>query len=140
MSVVFPKAKLISLLNSATKSRSPEPVTVELFWEPLHCLEIPMIATRFEPHSIKSKESLENSRKSSSQTGLQRPIRMGKCYLKGELGDQINVILLADAYNLRKWIRLRFDPFFVLFLKNLYFCISQHLRLTNPYLRQTFSF
>ena len=65
---------------------------------------------------------------------------MGKCYLKSELGDQINVILVAAAYNLRKWIRLRLDLFFVLFLKNLKFRISQHLRLTNPYFRQTFSF
>ena len=65
---------------------------------------------------------------------------MGKCYLKGELGDLINVILTAAAYNLRQWTRLRLDPFFVLFLKNLNFRISQHLMLTNPYLRQTFSF
>ena len=64
---------------------------------------------------------------------------MGKCYLKGELGDQINVILVA-AKNLRKWIRLRLDSFFVLFLKNPNFRIAQHLRLTNPNLRQTFSF
>ena len=71
---------------------------------------------------------------------LKQHFRMGKCYLKGELGDQINVILAAAAYNLRKWIRLRLDPFFVLFLKNLNFPISQHLGLTNPYLRQTFSF
>ena len=65
---------------------------------------------------------------------------MRKCYLKRELGDQINVILAAAAYNLRQWIRLRLDPFFVLFLKNLNFRISQHLGLTNPYLRQTVCF
>jgi len=65
---------------------------------------------------------------------------MGKCYLKGELDDQINVILAAAAYNLRQWIRFRLDPFFVLFLKNLNFRIFQHLRLSNLYLRQTFSF
>ena len=65
---------------------------------------------------------------------------MGKCYLKGELSDQINVILAAAAYNLRKWIRHRLDSFFVLFLKNLKFRISQHLRLSNLYVRQTFSF
>ena len=65
---------------------------------------------------------------------------MGKCYLKGELGGQINVILAAAAYNLRQWIRLRLDSFFILFIKNLNFRISQHLRLTNPYIRQTFSF
>ncbi len=40
---------------------------------------------------------------------------MGKCYLKGELGDQINVTLAAAAYNLRQWIRLRLDSFFILF-------------------------
>ena len=71
---------------------------------------------------------------------LKQHFRMGKCYLKGELGDQINVILAAAAYNLRKWIRLRLDSFFELFLKNPNFRISQHLRLTNPYFRQTFSF
>ncbi len=65
---------------------------------------------------------------------------MGKCYLKGESGDQINVILAADAYNLRKWIRLRLDSFFVLFLKNLKFCIAEHLRPNNPFLKQIFSF
>ena len=63
---------------------------------------------------------------------------MGKCYLKGQSGDQINVILNAAAYNLRQWILLRLDPFFVLFLKNLNFRIVQHLGLTNPNLRQTF--
>ena len=67
-------------------------------------------------------------------THLKQHFRMGKCYLKGELGGQINVILTAAAYNLRKWIRFRLDLFFVLFLKNLNFRIAQHLRLTNPYL------
>ena len=33
---------------------------------------------------------------------LKQHFRMGKCYLKGESGDQINVILAAAAYNLRK--------------------------------------
>jgi len=45
-------------------------------------------------------------------------------YLKGESGDQINVILAAAAYNLRQWIRFRLDLFFILFLKNLNFPIS----------------
>ena len=65
---------------------------------------------------------------------------MGKCYLKGELGDQINVILAAAAYNLRQWTRLRLDSFFVLFLKIPNFRIYQHLRLTKLFMRQTFSF
>ena len=37
-------------------------------------------------------------------------------------------------------IQFRLDPLFVLFLKNLNFRISQHLRLNNLFLRQTFSF
>ena len=65
---------------------------------------------------------------------------MGKCYLKGESGDQLNVILVAAAYNLHQWIRLRLDSSFVLFLNIPNFRIYQHLRLTNPYFRQTFSF
>ena len=76
----------------------------------------------------------------ATNSHLKQHFRMGKCYLKGELGDQINVILAAAAYNLRKWIRLRLDSFFVVFLKNPNFRIYQHLRLTNPYFRQTFSF
>ena len=71
---------------------------------------------------------------------LKQYFRMGKGYLKGELGDQINVILAAAAYNLSQWIRLSLDSFFVLFLKNLNFPISQHLGLANSYLRKTFSF
>ena len=66
---------------------------------------------------------------------LKQHFRKWKCYLNGELGDQINVIFAAAAYNLRHWIRFRLDLFFVLFLKNLKFRFSQHLRLTNPNLR-----
>ena len=147
MSVVFPKAKPINLLNSAARSRSPEPVTVELYLEPWHCLEI-LIAdrgykgqkefgkTRLLTPSVPLKtDSQYDQRKQRirfrKRAGLEATIshlkqhfRMGKCYLKGELGDQINVILAAAAYNLRKWIRLRLDSFFVLFLKNPNFYIS----------------
>ena len=163
MSVVFPKAKPINLLNSAAKSRSPEPVTVELFWEPWYCLEILIVdrgnkgqkefgKTRLLTPSVPLKtDSQYDQRKQRKRfrkrAGLEATIshlkqhfRMGKCYLKGESGDQINVILAAAAYNLRQWIRLRLDSFLVLFLKNPNFRIYQHLRLTNPYFRQTFSF
>ena len=58
---------------------------------------------------------------------------MEKCYLKGELGNQINVILAAAAYNLFQWVRFRLNSFLVLFLKNLKFRISEYLRLTNPF-------
>ena len=54
--------------------------------------------------------------------------RMRKCYLKGELADQINVILVATVYNLRKWIRLRLDIFtpFIKVIKNAFPIILLH--------------
>jgi len=60
---------------------------------------------------------------------------MGKCYLKEELGDQINVTLATAAYNLRQWIRLRLDSFISLFFKDLKLRISQHLISSNLFLR-----
>ncbi len=50
---------------------------------------------------------------------LKQDFRLGRCFLKGEVGDQINVTLSSAAYNLRKWIRLRLDIFFNLFYKTL---------------------
>lgn len=50
---------------------------------------------------------------------LKQDFRLGRCFLKGEVGDQINVTLSSAAYNLRKWIRLRLDFFFKLFYKTL---------------------
>ena len=64
---------------------------------------------------------------------------MGKCYLKGELGDQINVTLAATAYNLRQWIRLRLDSFFTPFFKAFKNCISHHLASANVFLRYAYS-
>ena len=63
---------------------------------------------------------------------LKQYFRMGKCYLKRELGDQINVILAAAAYNLRQWIRLRLDPFFVPFLRILISVFLSILGLLIP--------
>ena len=65
---------------------------------------------------------------------------MGKCYLKGELVAQINVTLAAIACNLRQWIQLRLDSFFILFLKDLKLHISHHLKSSNLSLRYTLSF
>ena len=33
---------------------------------------------------------------------LKQDFRLGRCFLKGEIGDQINVTLSSSAYNLRK--------------------------------------
>ena len=71
---------------------------------------------------------------------LKQHYRMGKCYLKGELGDQINVTLAATDYNLRQWIRLRLDSFFTPFFKVLKNCISHHLASFNVFLRCVYSF
>ena len=37
---------------------------------------------------------------------LKQDFRLGKCFLKGDIGNQINVSLSTAAYNFRKWIRL----------------------------------
>ena len=50
---------------------------------------------------------------------LKQDYRLGRCYLEGEIGDQVNVSLSSKAYNLRKWIRFRLELFFNLFYKTL---------------------
>jgi transposase, IS5 family len=50
---------------------------------------------------------------------LKQDFRLSRCFLKGEVGDQINVTLSSAAYNLRKWIRFRLEIFFNLFYKKL---------------------
>ena len=42
--------------------------------------------------------------------------RMQRNYLKGFLGDQINLLLAATAFNLKKWMRIYF---YGLFTRNL---------------------
>ncbi len=38
--------------------------------------------------------------------------RLNRSYLKGFVGDQINVLMAAAAFNFRKWMRLFFCQFF----------------------------
>ena len=35
---------------------------------------------------------------------LKSDYRVGRCYLKGSIGDQINLLMAACAWNLRKWV------------------------------------
>ena len=35
---------------------------------------------------------------------LKSDYRLGRCYLKGSVGDQINLLMAACAWNLRKWV------------------------------------
>ena len=55
---------------------------------------------------------------------LKQDFRLGRCFLKGEIGDQINVTLSSATHNLRKWIRFRLELFFNLVYKthNNMFC------------------
>ena len=36
-----------------------------------------------------------------------KDIRIVRCYLKGTIGDQINLLLPASAWNLKKWVNPR---------------------------------
>ena len=81
MSVLSLKAKPKNLLNSAAKSRSPEPLKVELFWEPWHYLEIPTLATRFKAPLNKSKDSLETPEILISDRGYKGQKEFGKTRL-----------------------------------------------------------
>ena len=35
---------------------------------------------------------------------LKQEFRLMRCYLKGTIGDQINLLLAASAWNLKKWM------------------------------------
>ena len=52
---------------------------------------------------------------------LKQDHRMERNYLKGFIGDQINLLLAATAFNLKKWMRLYF---FTLFSQNFIFIIA----------------
>ena len=69
-------------------------------------------------------------------SNLKQHYRLGECYLKAELGDQINVTMAAAAYSKCQWSRLRLDSFF----KDQKLRISQHLISSNFFLKYTFSY
>jgi len=43
---------------------------------------------------------------------LKSDYRMARNYLKGFIGDEINLLLAATAFNLKKWINIYFYAFF----------------------------
>ncbi|SDB42162.1 Transposase DDE domain-containing protein, partial [Desulfonatronum thiosulfatophilum] len=51
---------------------------------------------------------------------LKQDHRLSRNYLKGVLGDAINLFMAAAAFNFRKWIR-KFEHFFALFTLWLFF-------------------
>jgi len=52
---------------------------------------------------------------------LKSDYRVGRCYLKGSVGDQINLLMAACAWNLRKWVMAFF-----------YACCSDVSALESP--------
>jgi len=69
---------------------------------------------------------------------LKHDHRMLRNYLSGTAGDQINTLLAAAAYNMKKWMRLKrqeiFDLIFRLFLRTAYLVpvnITTYVRLKN---------
>jgi len=36
---------------------------------------------------------------------LKHQYRLARCFLKGFVGDQVNLLLAAAAWNLKKWLR-----------------------------------
>ena len=48
---------------------------------------------------------------------LKHDHRMLRNYLKGTNGDKINTLLAASAYNMRKWMRMKKEEFFVFVLR-----------------------
>ena len=47
---------------------------------------------------------------------LKHHYRLSRNYLKGHLGDHINVVMSACAWNLKKWINLQLDIFLCIFI------------------------
>jgi len=58
---------------------------------------------------------------------LKHDHRMLRNYLSGTAGDQINTILAAAAYNMRKWMRLKREE-----LLNLIFCLFSRAYILVP--------
>lgn len=81
------------------------------------------VLTPQRPPATQSKYRSQQMRKRFRRRSAIEPVighlksqyRLMRCYLKGFLGDQINLMLAASAWNLRKWMRdsLSFCLFFL---------------------------
>jgi len=60
--------------------------------------------------------------------------RMARNYLKGFIGDEINLLLAATAFNLKKWMRIYFYALFIQDFTLLLKAIKQIQRLKSLYL------
>ena len=55
---------------------------------------------------------------------LKSDFRMARNYLKGAIGDHLNVLLAATAFNLKKWLN-NAAKLILSFLRNVLFCYWQ---------------
>lgn len=94
----------------------------------------------------KRKERNRSRRRASIEPvigHLKTDNRLSRNFLKGIAGDQINVMLVAAAFNLRKWMRKvekQTETFFALFYKTveqLVFSLWGFM-ITSPRLKSTF--
>jgi IS5 family transposase len=58
---------------------------------------------------------------------------MARNYLKGFKGDEINLLLAASAFNLKKWMRIYFYALFIQDFTLLLYAIKQIQRLKSLY-------
>lgn len=66
----------------------------------------------------------------ATNSHLKYSCRMLRNYLKGQVGDTINILLSAAAFNLRKWMRATAFEAFIFFWSIFLYCIFQK-RYTN---------
>ena len=80
-----------------------------------------------------TKEELEVKRKKFRRRAAIEPVighlksdhRMAINYLKGFAGDEINLLLAASAFNLKKWMRIHFFALFIKYFSLILFSYKQ---------------
>jgi IS5 family transposase len=65
---------------------------------------------------------------------VKQDFRLGRNYLKGFLGDEINLILAAMAFNMKSWIRQKKSAF-VLWLRMIIYLLSKPLNVDSRLLQ-----
>ena len=78
---------------------------------------IPESAPKEKTENYKRKAREKFRRRSAIEavnSHLKHDFRMLRNYLKGTVGDTINILIAAAAYNFKKWMRETASPFFAL--------------------------
>ena len=81
-------------------------------------IKIPDIPKKSDTAHQKRKAQGKFKRRSAVEaviSHVKQDFRMARNYLKGAIGDTINLLLAAAAFNFRKWMRATAHIFFVLF-------------------------